>query len=150
MEEVLFAAATFLVLPFWLLMIALPGWRWTQAVMKSPLVLLPLPLLYAVLLALFGQKMMALVLDPARSLATVIADVLGQPEGATIAWIHLLAFDLFVGRWEYLDAQERGYGGVITAPALWATLLVGPLGLLFYLGLRSALGDLKAAKSTQT
>ena len=49
---------------------------------------------------------------------------------------HFLAFDLFVGRWEYLDARERQLTHWLLAPCLFLTLMLGPLGLLAYLGAR--------------
>jgi len=32
----------------------------------------------------------------------------GTGAGTTLAWVHFLAFDLFVGRWIYLDARGEG------------------------------------------
>jgi len=66
-----------------------------------------------------------------------VAPLLATPAGATIAWVHLLAFDVFVGRWIYLDAADRGVHPLATAPVLGLTLLFGPAGFLTYLGLRS-------------
>ena len=68
-------------------------------------------------------------------LATIAA-LLGTPEAAVVAWVHFLAFDLFAGRWEYLDAQERGVSHWLLGPCLLLTLMLGPLGLLCYLGAR--------------
>jgi hypothetical protein len=50
---------------------------------------------------------------PAISRPTLgaVAALLGSPEGATIAWIHFLAFDLFIGRWIYLDSLQRRMSG---------------------------------------
>ena len=62
---------------------------------------------------------------------------MGTPEGATIAWAHFLAFDLFTGRWAYLDSQARGLPALLMAPLLFAILMVGPLGLLLYLAARA-------------
>ena len=52
--------------------------------------------------------------------------------GATAAWAHFLAFDLFVGRWIYLDSRSRGTSDWVTGPILFLTLLPGPLGLIVY------------------
>jgi hypothetical protein len=133
MLQVFFAASTFLVLPFWLLMIGLPQWRFTQALLRSPLVLLPLPVLYVALLAVYWPLLMRLLEHPNL---TGVALVLGEPEGALIAWVHFLAFDFFVGRWAYLDSLERGIHYLAMTPILWLTLLVGPVGLAAYLILR--------------
>jgi hypothetical protein len=59
--------------------------------------------------------------------------------------VHFLAFDLFVGRWVYLDARERGLSPWLVSPVLVLVLMVGPLGLATYLGLRAVLGQRRAA-----
>jgi hypothetical protein len=76
---------------------------------------------------------------PAVSRPTLsrIAALLGSPAGATIAWVHFLAFDLFVGRWIYLDSQERRVSVWLLAPVLFLTLMLGPAGFLCYLVVRS-------------
>jgi hypothetical protein len=68
-----------------------------------------------------------------------IAALLGTPAGATIAWVHFLAFDLLVGRWAYLDARARGLSVWVTSPVLFTILMLGPLGLLLYLIARALL-----------
>jgi hypothetical protein len=70
---------------------------------------------------------------------STIATALGRPEAALIAWIHFLAFDLFVGRWIYFDSQEQGLNPWLMAPVLLLTLLMGPAGLLAYLCVRNGL-----------
>jgi hypothetical protein len=67
-----------------------------------------------------------------------LAEALGQPTGATIAWAHFLAFDLFVGRWAYLDSREKGITAWVASPLLFFILMVGPLGFLLYLLGRTA------------
>jgi hypothetical protein len=67
---------------------------------------------------------------------TGIAALLSTPAGATIVWAHFLAFDLFVGRWIYLDGRERGISALLIALVLFLTLMLGPLGFLLYLVLR--------------
>ncbi|MFN7693716.1 MAG: abscisic acid-deficient protein Aba4 family protein, partial [Burkholderiales bacterium] len=66
-------------------------------------------------------------------------------------WVHYLAFDLWVGRWQIDELARRKNAGqpVIWAlrlavlPCLGLTLYFGPIGLLLFLalmGLHSALG----------
>jgi hypothetical protein len=76
---------------------------------------------------------------PAVSQPTLsgVATLLGSPVGATIAWVHFLTFDLFVGRWIYLDSRERQISAWIMAPVLFLTLILGPVGFLFYLVVRA-------------
>lgn len=55
-------------------------------------------------------------------------------------WIHYLAFDLLIGRWELKDSQSRRIPYLLVIPCLVLTFLFGPGGWLLYLGLRSAWG----------
>jgi hypothetical protein len=129
----LLSLSNFFVLPFWFLMIFLPYWRWTRWVMQVPWMVALLALLYA-LLALPQIAVLAPVL--LRPSLTGIATLLGTPDGATIGWVHFLAFDLFVGRWIYFDSRERGISAWLSGPLLFLTLMLGPLGLLCYFLLR--------------
>ena len=58
---------------------------------------------------------------------------MATPEAATVAWFHFLAFDLFVGRWIFLDNQENKISAWILGPILFITLMAGPIGYLAYL-----------------
>jgi hypothetical protein len=129
-----FRASNLLVLPIWALMILLPRWRWTARIIRSPLVSAAPALVYAALvLPRLGT------IWPAVSRPTLpgVEALLASPAGATIAWVHFLAFDLFVGRWIYLDSQERRISSWLMAPVLFLTLMLGPAGFLFYLVVRS-------------
>jgi Domain of unknown function (DUF4281) len=129
-----FRLSNFLVLPFWAFMILLPGWRWTERIIRSPLVSLAPAVVYGTLvLPRLTQIWPAL----ARPTLGGVAALLGSPTGATIAWLHFLAFDLFVGRWIYLDSRERQVSGWFMAPVLFLTLMLGPAGFLLYLPARS-------------
>lgn len=56
-------------------------------------------------------------------------------------WVHYLAFDLFIGSWEVRDAATRAIPHWLTVPCLAVTFLLGPIGLLLYLGLRLCYRD---------
>ena len=132
--DLVFRLSNFLVLPFWALMILLPGWRWTERVMRSPLVSLAPAALYATLVF---PRLAEIWPAVARPTLTGVAALLGSQRGATIAWVHFLAFDLFVGRWVYLDSGERQVNVWFMAPLLFLTLMLGPAGFLLYLAVRS-------------
>ena len=129
----LFSLSNLTVMPFWLLMIVLPRWRWTERIMRSPLVALLPALIYAALVLPRFGVIFAAVRNPALS---GIVSLLGTPEGATIAWAHFLAFDLLAGRWAYLDSRERGISGLLMAPILFFVLMLGPIGFLLYVIVR--------------
>jgi hypothetical protein len=135
--ESLFLLVNLLPLPFWFLMIALPHWRGTQRVMRGRVVLVPLLAAYAVLVIPRLPELLAVLVRAAPLTLPDVTDLLGRPEGALIAWVHLLAFDLFVGRWVYRDSRERQISAWLMAPVLLLALLFGPLGLLVYLLVRA-------------
>jgi hypothetical protein len=139
----LFGLANMLVLPFWAAMILLPTWRGTRVLVGPPLVVALLAGLYAVLIAPRLPDVLPVLLQPRLE---DVASLLGTPEGATIAWVHFLAFDLFVGRWAYLDSRVRGISAWVMGPVLALVLLVGPLGLLGYLGVRGLHGRAPMAR----
>jgi Domain of unknown function (DUF4281) len=50
-------------------------------------------------------------------------------------WVHYLAFDLWLGRWQVdqtMAADSSTLLKVLTIPCLFATLMFGPAGLLLY------------------
>jgi len=126
----LFQFSNLLVLPFWLLMIFLPHWALTKRVMESIWPVIPVALMYAILVVPGIPQLLPELMQPN---AASVAAMLGQPAAATIAWIHFLAFDLFVGRWAYLDSRRREVSVWLASPALFLILMFGPLGLLVYL-----------------
>jgi len=134
MMETIFSLSSLLVMPFWLMMIALPHWRWTRRAIESPLISAAPALLYLALALPRLGELFGAVTSPTLP---GVAAVLGTPAGATLAWAHFLAFDLFVGRWAYLDSRERGISAWIMAPVLFFTLMLGPIGFLAYLAVRA-------------
>jgi hypothetical protein len=144
--ERIFGLSGLLVLPLWLLIIAVPDWRVTNRIMRSPWVSAAPALLYLLLVSpRFGEIFLA-VLSPRFA---EIQALLGSPAGTTIAWAHFLAFDLFVGRWIYLDARERKFSALIVSPILFLTLMLGPIGFLLYLVVRVAMLHLKLTNESK-
>lgn len=74
------------------------------------------------------------------TLAGIMA-IFDTPGGATIGWIHYLAFDLFVGIWAARNADRRGISRIIQMPILFFILMAGPLGLVLHLILRHFIGS---------
>jgi hypothetical protein len=130
----LFRFSSFLVIPFWVLMILAPRWQWTKRIVHSPLVSAAAAVLYA---ALALPRLSEIWPAVSRPTLSGVAVLLGSTAGATIAWVHFLAFDLFVGRWIYLDSQDRQVSAWLIAPVLFLTLMLGPVGFLAYLIVRS-------------
>ena len=138
--ETIYTFLNIFVLPFWLLMILAPHWQLTKRVMHSFWPITVVALLYVGLLL---SQLGAMVSSLANPTLAVIAEALGEPTGATIAWAHFLAFDLFVGRWAYLDSREKEVTAWIASPLLFFILMAGPLGFLLYLLGRTAVSSLR-------
>jgi hypothetical protein len=134
MSETLFQISNVLVLPFWLLMIVLPHWRWTKRIIGSPWIVAPTALIYAILVVPSATMLLPALAQPTPA---NVAALLGMPEAAAIAWAHFLTFDLLTGRWAYLDSRARKISAWLMAPVLLLTFLLGPLGFLLYLLVRS-------------
>jgi Domain of unknown function (DUF4281) len=131
--ETIFSLSSLLVMPFWFLIIFLPTWKWTKRIISSPWISAGAALLYTVLVLPSILQILPAVMNPSLS---GIASLLGTPAGATIAWVHFLAFDLFVGRWVYLDSREKKLSPLLVSPILFFVLMLGPLGFLLYLLVR--------------
>ncbi|PXY32329.1 ABA4-like family protein [Prauserella muralis] len=135
MTGALFDLTFWLAAPFWALMILAPGWSWTRRLIGSPWIIAPPLACYAVLAAAGFGELWRVVSRPDLG---ALQAFLGSPAGAAAIWAHLIAFDLFVGRWIYRDARERGVHHALLAPILVLTILLSPFGLLAYLLVRAA------------
>ena len=137
--ETVFSIANTWPLLFWLLLAFGP-----RTEMTARLVLFggifPLALTYAVLLPMI----MTGAIDPIgpegssvdfTQLSGVMA-LFDSKGGATVGWIHYLAFDLFVGLWVARNADRHSYARWVQVPILFFVLMAGPFGLTLYLLLR--------------
>lgn len=145
--DTVFQIAGGFVLPFWAAMIFAPRARFTLVSMRSALPVLALAGLYAVLVL---PRVGALWAELAQPRLPGMTALLGSPEGATIGWVHFLAFDLFVGRWIYLDSRDRSFSPWVLGPVLLLTLMFGPLGLVAYSLLRLGAGKRKVEAEAET
>ncbi len=130
MIDLLFLLLNLVVLPFWVLMIFLPGWKWTQKIIQSPLILFPPALIYAGLVLPQVGMVFAGLANPDLN---ALAGSLANPMGFTIVWAHLLTFDLLAGRWAYLDSRGKRFHPILMGIVLFFTFMLGPVGFLLYL-----------------
>jgi hypothetical protein len=137
--KTIFSISNLIVMPFWLLMIALPRWPWAVRIVRSPWIAAPTALIYALVLfapAASTPGQGGLDFNSFSTLAGVTS-LLSSPQGAAAGWAHFLTFDLLVGRWAYLDALEPRIHPALMALPLFFTLMLGPIGFLMYLVIRS-------------
>lgn len=132
-NETIFLLVNIAVLPGWLMLLLAPKWRWTQRV---AMVTIPI-LLALVYIALFIVNFNGLHLN-FKSLGAVEYSF-QSPGLVLVGWVHFLAFDLFVGAWIVRDARRLKLLHLAVIPCLLLTFLMGPVGLLIYLVLRTGL-----------
>lgn len=121
------------VLPAWLLLAVAPRWRHT----------IPIVTLTAAFYSLLYVGAMAGSISDTGSQVSVadmftyegVARLLSSRSAVLPAWVHYVAFDLWVARWEVVDAQERGVPQLLMLAPLFCTMMAGPSGLLLYLAL---------------
>jgi len=130
-NQLMFNIANAFAMLGWLLLIILPGWKWTGRIVMGFII---------VLLASMYVYTIAITFDPSvmesfSRLGGVMA--LFTNETAVLAgWIHYLAFDLMVGMFIVSNAAKNNIKHWITIPALLGSFMFGPAGLLLYLIIR--------------
>ncbi len=132
-DQTLFVLCNCAVVPAWVLLLVAPHWRWTYR-----LAMFTLPMLLAALyIWLFIASFEGLHVNFLSLGAVQYA--LRSPAVVLAAWIHFLTFDLFVGAWMVRDARRMRIVQLAVIPCLLLTFLMGPVGLLIYLSMRSGL-----------
>ena len=132
--------------PFWLLLVLLPKWKGTRVIFEPiwPLALLAVAHSLVVYLSTQGTPDVTAPLDLFNKLFDAREDGLATylelgsyKNFAAEEWTHVLIWDLFVGRWIWLDGIKRG---IFTSHSVLMTNLIGPPGLLLHLLTCLALG----------
>ena len=126
--------------PFWLLLVFLPNWKGTRLLFEP---IQPLAFLCALHLMIVGlsaggtPETGTAPLDLFNGLFDANVDgVATYLELATYKnfvaeeWTHALIWDLFVGRYIWLDGRRRG---IFTSHSILVTNFIGPPGLLLHL-----------------
>ena len=132
---ILFTICTYGVIPAWLLLALLPKWQWTIKIVQC--VWIPGLLALAYGFVLFTKP--AAAQGGGFGSLKAVSILLSQPESALLAWLHFLAFDLFVGAWIVRDSTRLEINALFVAPCFFFTLMFGPLGFLAYSILRFVL-----------
>ena len=113
----------------WAALFALPWIGRRRAVLTARWAAVPLCLLY--LLFLFTH-LKAIPIDSGYTLEA-IGRFFDRPVLLLVGWIHYLVLDLWVGSWEAEHSEQAGVRYAALLPCLFATMMIGPLGLLLYL-----------------
>jgi hypothetical protein len=123
----IFSFGNSFVLLGWLLLLLLPNWKYTQAVVLNGIILV-LAVIYSFLIL---KDIGSFDADSFGSLENVKA--LFQNDGAVAAgWFHYLAFDLFVGAYVVKKSKEFGISRWIYSFILPFVFMFGPIGFVIY------------------
>lgn len=137
-----FAFVTFVPQNFWLLLVFAPNWKFTRKVFEPlwPLCVVALFHLFIVVqsagkppetgtapLELFNNLFNPAIV--AERGLDVYVELGAYPNFAAEEWTHELVWDLFVGRWIWLEGRRRD---IFTSHSVLLTNLIGPPGLLLH------------------
>ncbi|MEV6398810.1 ABA4-like family protein [Streptomyces sp. NPDC051907] len=135
MTGFLFELSFWLASPIWLLLVFAPNWPTTARIAASPLTVVPVLIVYLALAIPVLPELWAAVsspdIDGFRDL-TLLAN------GAGAIWTQVIAWDLLLGQWMYLEARRLGMSPLVMGPLLVLTILLSPIALLVFLALRAA------------
>jgi hypothetical protein len=131
--EQVFSLVNMTAMAGWILLILAPPRHWASAIVAGRAIPLLLSGVYMLLIAAhWGES------SGGFGSLTGVASLFASRWLLLSGWIHYLAFDLFTGSWEVRDAESRAISRRLVMPCLGLTFLVGPVGLLSYYALRSA------------
>ena len=133
MIDSVFSIANTTALIGWILLIVIPRQVITKWLVHRGILFVALGLMYAVYIAIGFTE------SPEGGFGSLTAvKALFTSDAAVLAgWIHYLAFDLFVGGWIVRDAASRRIRHFIIILPLLFTFMLGPVGLVIYLLIRS-------------
>lgn len=120
----------------WILLILVPWWKYTRAIVQFGVIPIMISCLYAYLI--FFAPGGDMDLSSFGSLEGVMS-LFTDPKSVLAGWVHYLAFDLWIGSWEVGDAQKHGINRWLIIPCLLGTFMLGPVGLLLYIVLRAVM-----------
>ena len=127
--DLIFSICNYAVLPGWALLIMLPKWKWTLALISAVIIPFVLGLVYV---GLFASQLGNFPEGGGLGSTQSLMITFRNSYILTAAWIHYLAFDLFVGAWEVGDAQKQRIPHWLVIPCLVLTFIAGPTGLVLY------------------
>lgn len=138
--DLYFKLANFFAMSGWLVLFVLPNWQHTgDFVLYASFILLALLYIFLLQKAMRSKPEAGSDKPGFSSLRGVMA-LLQNPIGGLTAWVHVLAFDLMMGLYIYTEGQAANISHWYLLPCYFFTLMLGPIGVLMFLGLRFFLG----------
>ncbi|MEM7486077.1 MAG: ABA4-like family protein [Bacteroidota bacterium] len=134
-----FSIANTMAMPMWLLMMVLPKWKVTRFLIDYKVI--------PILLSLFYVYYMVSHIQAGGDLdfgnLSAVMSLFTMEMAVMAGWIHYLAFDLLVGMWMLNQNHKLGIHQLLMVPCLFATFMLGPIGFLLFMLIRT----LKISKS---
>jgi len=126
----MFWVSSVLILPFWTLMWFMPKHTLTKRFVGDVRwSILPLLIPYAIL-GLPNSPEVVFTFASQMPTPEIVIELFANDEMIVLAWIHLLALDLFVGRYVWLRMLAVGRPMYVSTPVLILCMMMGPLGFL--------------------
>ena len=123
----IFSICNKVILLGWVLLIFLPNWKYTQAIILNGLIVTFAGLYSFIILKDIGN------FNPESFSSLANVKALFQNDYAVAAgWIHYLAFDLFVGAYIVRKSKEIQLSRVLYTICLPFTFMFGPMGYLLF------------------
>lgn len=145
MTSTLFDLAFYLAAPLWLLLIFAPRWRWTLRLARSPLTVLPILAAYLTMAVPVFPELWAAVSSPSLD---GFRELMALANGAGAIWAQVIAWDLLLGQWMFLEARRLNLHPLLMGPLLVLTILLSPIGLLIFLALRAVRSGTSRARES--
>ena len=135
--ENIYLYVTFGVLPFWLMLLFIPGAKITQILINSILI----PLIISSTYIYLVYKMIMLdeaIFDIFRLYYSLddLYTIFSNETFLLVFWLHFVAINIFVGSWTSKDALKYNISKKIVFIPLLLIYFSGPLGLVIYWMLR--------------
>jgi len=128
--DIIFQIANTSVIPFWLLIIIAPKWRYTNSIVYIFCTLMALIYSFYVFTGLSSFDFESFnSLEGVKTMFTSDVAVLA-------GWIHYLVFDLLVGIWIVNQAIKYGIKHYLVIPCLLLCFMFGPVGFLLFIILK--------------
>jgi len=131
-----------LVMIAWACLLFLPRWRWTPTITLGSAILHFLIFLGTTISTLTsGEEQSEVEFGSLKGVYTLMSD----PTNSFAIWMHMGIFHLLVVRMMVLDSVEKKASNIFhclgMVPVILMTFIMGPVGVLHYLGLRAAFLD---------
>jgi len=126
----MFWVSSVLILPFWIMLWFMPKHELTKRFVGDiRWSILPLLIPYAIL-ALPNAPEVIFTFASQMPTPEIVVELFANDRMVALAWLHMLALDLFVGRYVWLRMLASDRPMYVSTPVLFLCMMMGPLGFL--------------------